>query len=778
MITSVNNLNAGKYKILYAKAMKDLISHTFDSGEGKFVKITENNFTNEGKLNVATAFGEEMIQYYSAAQIDDDDDIYSFFVWDSENKEFIQLEEKPAGDDNRKFLKVPGISSLNTYFANIENLAAIDRRYTVLPILNLENEEETFNIDANTREIKVPEHFKKNGISVEGDEISEIVYFKINRYFDAQDLKDPDMQILIQWKTSATDDLGNAVEGISKAYCVDVETSPNYIIFGWPISSAITAEAGDVSFAVRFYKYNENSTKLDYSLSTLTQKVNIKPSLNLDIAGKISNPIESKLILDDSEQLIIGRLRDSDVNDASIQAGEPYFILNINSKNDSTGNAELLASNLSHLIIPQGENVDNSVIEAFLGESNETPGLYNQPISIYCEANGDGNITYEWSKLRLDSNNQIEIGNNFTPSSSWYYKETEDTQRNNLKTYYYQKDNNVWVKYEGRFESDENYNAEEGDLLNSQIFERYTKVTLDTVGAYQAIITNRVQNSKVKTKTPIILVKRPVQPEVVLNNFENEQYSLALTPQEEGENIKYVGNLSATASNADTSGKGYLTYKWFKKAFDNTISQWGDWEQISNATEANYNIEASNGENLGDFKGYPGDGYYKVIVYNNLNRDYDNETGAAKEEEFYNAFKESPEVLVTRKASKLDITMVDNQGTIYNPNVGFPSGLEMQAVVAFKDEAHELLVGQDGEQLLHEITYQWYKHVESDPTTAMADANNASAGNYIPTEEDSIIEDANSDKFTPQMPGTYFCLITNKYNNDESVTSSRFVTVY
>lgn len=761
MITSVNNLNAGKYKILYAKAMKDLISHTVDD-EGKYVSINENNFV-DGELNVATAFGEDMVQSYSASQISDDEDLEFFFTWDPENKEFVQVEEKPAEDDTKKYFKVPGISSLNTYFANIERLAAIDQRYTVLPILNLENEEETFNIDANTREIKVPEHFKKNGISVQGDEISEILYFKINRYFDAQDLQDPDMKVLIQWKTSAKDADGNFVEGISKAYCVDVESYPNYIIFGWPISSVITQEAGEVSFAVRFYKYNDTTDKIEYSLSTLTQKVNIKPSLNLDIYSGITNQAGSNLIVDESEGLIIGRLRDSDVNDDSVQAGEPYFILNVNKARSEAGNVELLAANKAHLVTAED---GSEIIEAYLG-LDESTGMYTRPIHILIEANGDGNISYEWKRMKMKEDNTYGgAGETLNAVAKTTYMQTEDTKSNPEKIYFYQKNtegNNVgYLRYAGKLPEDDGWSAEDGDLPQEEIFERYCDLTINTVGAYQATITNRVQNNKNRIQTPVIVVKRPVNPEVEVKELstlfnDDSTYSCNLSKGEEEE--EYSAKLSVDATNSDTSGKGVLTYQWFKQVFRN--GAWTEWESIADATEDSYQIEV---ENALDFE----EGYYKAKVFNNLNRLYD-ENGNPQEGPC-SVSVETPEILVTREAEQLRVEKIWSSSINY---VGTAIGVN---VIVSDNELQTPPTGKSHDTY-HEVTYKWYQHGGGNTNTDEEYAL-AQEGNYKPTEED-IEAPGENDKstYTPSATGVYFCIVTNKYNNSEATTSTPMALV-
>lgn len=82
------------------------------------------------------------------------------------------------------------IYDLEGYFSVLEQLSNIDIKYTILPL-----DEEYFKIDANTRTIEVPSSFKKNGIAVQGDEVAEIIYFKIARYFDFTDLNSTDIVI-------------------------------------------------------------------------------------------------------------------------------------------------------------------------------------------------------------------------------------------------------------------------------------------------------------------------------------------------------------------------------------------------------------------------------------------------------------------------------------------------------------------------------------------------------------------------------------------------------
>ena len=75
------------------------------------------------------------------------------------------------------------ITSLDQFFSQLEQISGTNMVYTVLPL-----DEPTFDIDANTRVINVPDSFRKNGISVQGDQVSEVIYFTIDRYVDAMDL--------------------------------------------------------------------------------------------------------------------------------------------------------------------------------------------------------------------------------------------------------------------------------------------------------------------------------------------------------------------------------------------------------------------------------------------------------------------------------------------------------------------------------------------------------------------------------------------------------------
>ena len=95
------------------------------------------------------------------------------------------------------------ISSLNQYFANLQDLMKIkEDEDTIRSFVRLPLDEDFFEIDANSRTIKIPSTtFGRYGVGVEGDEMAEVVYFTIDRFFDAMDLASPDLNIIIQWET-------------------------------------------------------------------------------------------------------------------------------------------------------------------------------------------------------------------------------------------------------------------------------------------------------------------------------------------------------------------------------------------------------------------------------------------------------------------------------------------------------------------------------------------------------------------------------------------------
>lgn len=136
------------------------------------------------------------------------------------------------------------------------------------------SEKDYFHINANTRQITVPEAFKRNGLGVAGDKIAETVYFKINRYFDATDLNTT--KIYIVWKQN-----GNNQDGIATEWVRDIETFDDYLVFGWVLGGDMTSASGQLDFSIRFVKTDPKSGVVTYSLNTQTAHALINNTLDL-----------------------------------------------------------------------------------------------------------------------------------------------------------------------------------------------------------------------------------------------------------------------------------------------------------------------------------------------------------------------------------------------------------------------------------------------------------------------------------------------------------------
>lgn len=181
---------------------------------------------------------------------------------------------KPADAESNKTM----FSDLAHYFAYIGDLASIDPIYLMLPI-----DEAPFEIDANTRTIKVPSDFAKCS-GVQSDNYSEIVTFTIDRYFDYKDLAEA--KIAVQWINEASDQ-----KGVSFIQLIDLKTygDENKIRFGWPLTAEMTAAAGNLRFAVRFYTTStdeNNKTVFNYIFNTTVASIPIKRTLTIDFDGK------------------------------------------------------------------------------------------------------------------------------------------------------------------------------------------------------------------------------------------------------------------------------------------------------------------------------------------------------------------------------------------------------------------------------------------------------------------------------------------------------------
>jgi len=303
MITKITTKNADKYRALFAKATNALSIYDSEGhkagDEGFTSPVLSGSSYVPVDITAATFVAGEVWYGVGEPIVDPTTHAVSY-------AEYRQTELSEHYDAEKDyFVEITNgqITSLEEYFQYIKDLCNISPIYTILPL-----DEEIFEIDANTRQITVPADFQKNGVSVQGDQISEILYFKIDRFYDMEDLHGCD--IFIEWRTPA-DKNGVVYEGVSKPWAVDLESQPGYIIFGWPLSTEITSVPGTVTFSVRFYRFDDHVLK--YSLSTLTNTVTIKPGI--DLANSVRVNLETPNAITDNREFISNRLENSEVYD-------------------------------------------------------------------------------------------------------------------------------------------------------------------------------------------------------------------------------------------------------------------------------------------------------------------------------------------------------------------------------------------------------------------------------------------------------------------------------
>lgn len=194
------------------------------------------------------------------------------------------------------------IDTVEEYFLNLAAIAEYvnaheDKTY----FLRLPTDEKLFEINANTRVINVPDHFKKNGIAVVGDSYAETVWFKIDKYFDIQDLGTDDIQIRIYWELP-----GTKAKGYSVPQFKDVWSEAGQVLFGWTIPSLLTENSGSLTFSVSFFDDGE----VDYQFNTLPQtvKINANPfkkdetyaedlTSKVSVLGRLKNSASSAIFV-------------------------------------------------------------------------------------------------------------------------------------------------------------------------------------------------------------------------------------------------------------------------------------------------------------------------------------------------------------------------------------------------------------------------------------------------------------------------------------------------
>jgi hypothetical protein len=183
--------------------------------------------------------------------------------------ELFRSAEKQLG------LPTNSITTIHDYLNAIKdiNIRQNSNNYNLLR-LPVAEDEPLFEINANTREITVPPIFKQNGLTVQGDKLAEIVYFKMARFFDMMDLYlfandgvtstniHNGAHTYIEWYNPSAKN-PDYQKGVDFAYAMTCDEE--FIYFGWPLADKVSGEAGNVQFTVRFLGVKDGEIKYNFS---------------------------------------------------------------------------------------------------------------------------------------------------------------------------------------------------------------------------------------------------------------------------------------------------------------------------------------------------------------------------------------------------------------------------------------------------------------------------------------------------------------------------------
>ena len=134
----------------------------------------------------------------------------------------------------------------------------------------LPKEEKIYQVDLNARKIYGPEI-----LSAELDHRAEIIYFKMNRFYDNMDLTNT-VGIVQYVNQNAKNEFGAKDEGFiwvipfyDTTTCAQLNPEEkDMVLFPWCIEGPATKAAGPVEFALRFYLLDEETKQYTFNLNT------------------------------------------------------------------------------------------------------------------------------------------------------------------------------------------------------------------------------------------------------------------------------------------------------------------------------------------------------------------------------------------------------------------------------------------------------------------------------------------------------------------------------
>lgn len=555
------------------------------------------------------------------------------------------------------------VHSLDEYFAMLEELTtgqSADGKsadeYHLFKILPLD--EPTFDINADSRDILVPEVFRKNGVGVQGDQLAETLFFTIDRYFETVDLFRDDIQGIIQWESAAK---GKQFEtGWSPIAFKDVTIVKNKMVFGWFLNDVITSNPGTVKFSVRFFSTakeydasNNEVLKLSFSLSTKTQTITINPAISYDINEENGLPEVNAY---NDLHLVVSRFKDSTYVGEADKAEDPVFT-------NTDGGIYYDAAQRVKYVETEDENGNEIRLHIVdLSADNGTLTLSTEATSTDA-----GKISYFWYEKDLAENSLVE-----KLTSGPVYIKTEDFAIDGTKTYY------VKTEINGVIAFTEAKGLVDGELFDDAVdyYEAVNGVEVNSTGNYWVEAKNRHGVASAIITSETIVVPGPEALHVVVptteGNFLNSEGKITLkavgTTEQKNDKIHYEWNNLTTQEHIDSVVMTNLGYK-------NGISE-----------------NSGNSQEIGpvDVAEFPYfDQIIEVTAWAERNKD------VTEEQKF--------EIRVTADPCAPSVTPVNQY-----PTAKLTDDVEIEVQVSLKKGSDERNIVSD------EIKYQWFKYTSDE----------------------------------------------------------------
>lgn len=651
-------------------------------------------------------------------------------------------------------LTLNGIKSLEEYFYYLKTLVGASS--TVEPwlkarFISLPLDEEPFEIDANTRQIKIPACFK-DGISVMGDQAAEVIYFKIDRYFDHMDLST--VHIMIEYQDSKSE------WHYANVDIIDNTSEAGKIIFGWPVSLDATKYSGNIKIAVRFYLLDKETKELLYSLRTMPITVRIKDSIGYDF--DLNNFIDGEGTQDSfSLDTILNRIQQSDVY-AADTTDDPIFI---EPKDESNPIIAFIGeSDGIKFIDGVYEQGDDNITDSYLILAQAYAPTLDSTFSYTWKRelppnifyiNDDGNIVNTEVGKEI-SYNVMSSSDNGVDTFFPVYVKTTDTKWDNRKSY--------WRKSEssnGTLESA----SQVDNPSESELYELKNALKIDKFGNYTVIIKGKGRFDKAKERI-VCKVPTPKASNIVLsNNFSNGEIINKLFDNEGTEEDAITLNAEAYISSDSEyyekeNNLGEFTYQWFKADFDKVNLNNIDikkFSPIEGATSPEITINRTEEELIGK--------YYLVQVTETLNK------AMVRKESDIAVVDYGPYPII---AEKFSINTPDGNSTEFKDQIIIDDGfglVQTKPIVGTPEDGEDIPVGSIINFSRSRLTNRGEKSII---TWERRQSDNWIVDNTCPTYN----LDSEQTELTEKSVGkTYRCIITTSYKGNAVDNCVAYITV-